>query len=312
MNTNAGRQVIGAIEQHLLLPTPTQPLEDPWLAERGVVCLVKRDDLMHPLISGNKWRKLKYLIGSIADGGSSTVLSFGGAYSNHLLALAEVAFLAGFESIGVVRGERTLPLNPVLAYCESRGMRLYYVDRGTYRRKHEPAFLRQLQETFGDFALIPVGGASPSALKGVAEMVAEISEPFSMITTAVGTGTTLAGLIASVQSHQACLGVACLKGASFLRNDVASLLAKSGIGDMDNWEMDLDHHFGGFAKSTPALNKFVSEFTNRTGVPIEPVYSGKMVSAVYDRIEDGRISAGQRVVLLHTGGLELSRLPAVH
>lgn len=258
----------------LRLPSPLERLDDERLG--GATLWVKRDDLIHPDFPGNKWRKLKYNLAAARRRGRSTLLTFGGAYSNHLLATAAAGHRFGFATVGVVRGEEHTPLNPVLARATALGMTLIYVDRAGYRDK--TSIEEQLRETYGDFFLIPEGGANPYALRGCAELVAEIDRDFDVLCFASGTGATLAGAATALRPHQRAVGFSVLKGG-FLTEQVRRLQAGYGH-ETDNWVIDDRFHFGGFAKRPGVLTDFVADFQHRHGIALDPIYEGKMMYAL--------------------------------
>ena len=231
------------------LPSPLQPLDDERLA--GLRVFVKRDDLIHPDFPGNKWRKLKYNL----PPDHSTLLTFGGAYSSHLRATAAAGRHFGFKTIGLVRGEERLPLNPVLSAAVADGMALTYLDRATYRRKEVPPDL-------GDFHLIPEGGANDEGRRGCAELVDEIDEPFDVICCSVGTGTTLAGIASRLGPAQRAIGYAAIKG------------------HRPHPDIEPGFHFGGYAKRTPALDAFIDDFRDRHGITLDRVYEAKMMYGI--------------------------------
>jgi 1-aminocyclopropane-1-carboxylate deaminase len=291
-------------------PIPLQELQDPELHTYGVQIMVKRDDLIHPQISGNKWRKLKYNLAAARQQGHHTLLTFGGAYSNHILAVAAAGELAGFTTIGIIRGEQHEPLNSTLQWASNHGMVLHYIDRESYRQKSEKNFQQQLIEKFGPCYIIPEGGSNGYAVQGCAEIIAELPATYNYITTACGTGGTLAGLIAGLPGEKKALGFAALKGAQFLYDDVQRLLeaydalAQTGrTSNFNNWEINLDYHFGGYAKSKPELLEFIKKFITRNSILIEPVYTGKMFFGLYDLVRKGYFKRGETIVALHTGGL---------
>lgn len=290
----------------LLTPqaTPIQEIHDPVLEQAGVRLLVKRLDQVHPIISGNKWYKLKYNLLAARERGFETLLSFGGAYSNHIHALAGAGYVYGFKTIGVIRGEEYLPLNPTLQFAVDHGMQLVYLNRADYRLKDSNEIIERLEEKFGDFYLIPEGGSNALAVKGCAEIIAEIDLPFDVIACACGTGGTLAGLIAGLEGKRQALGVAVLKGAEFLRTDVRNLLQESVAHQYNNWQINLDYHFGGYAKTTESLIRFIREFESKHGIPLEQVYTGKLMFGLYDLLVAGRFQRGQIVLALHSGGLQ--------
>lgn len=278
----------------LRLPSPVAELRDDRLG--GVRVLLKRDDLIHPEVPGNKWRKLKYNVAAARDLGARTLLTFGGAYSNHLRATAAVGHYGGFATIGVVRGEEHLPLNPSLAYAEQRGMRLTYLDRTSYRAKTSDEVIDRLRREFGDFYLIPEGGSNTAALLGCAELPAEIVEPFDVLVCAVGTGGTLAGVAAGLEPRQVAIGVPVLKAS--LDADVAGLQRAAYGKRVGNWRLEGDYHFGGYAKRMPELDGFVDDFEARHSLRLDWVYEAKMMYALFDQVRRGAFAAGTTVVAL--------------
>jgi 1-aminocyclopropane-1-carboxylate deaminase len=237
----------------------------------------------------NKARKLKYNLGH------PRVLTFGGAYSGHIRAVAEAGRRDGFATIGVIRGEETLPLNPSLAYAESCGMRLTYLDRGTYRRKHTPEVQAALREQWGDVAILPEGGSNAAAVRGCAELPGEIGGDYDVICCAVGTGGTLAGIAAGLPEGRRAIGFAVLKGAGFLDDEVARLQREAYGRVWPNWSINLDYHFGGYARSTPVLDDFIAKYR------VEGVYVGKMLYGVFDLVRQGAFQPGTRIVAVVTG-----------
>ncbi len=284
--------------------TPLVELQDARLESFGVRLFVKRLDLVHPVVSGNKWYKLKYNLKQAHQQGFDTLLSFGGAYSNHIHALAGAGQAEGFNTIGIIRGEAHHPLNSTLQYATDQGMSLDYISRADYRLKNTPEFLDGLAERYGSFFLIPEGGSNAFALTGVQEIIASIDEPYDVVATACGTGGTLAGLIAGLAGAKQALGIAALKGAGFLASDVAALLAQAGLPAFGNWRIDTNYHFGGYAKTKPELLAFMADFEQRHHIPLEPVYTGKMFYALFDKIKRAEFARGTTLVALHTGGLQ--------
>jgi 1-aminocyclopropane-1-carboxylate deaminase len=278
------------------LPSPLAELPDDRLAGSGVSLYVKRDDLIHPDVPGNKWRKLKYNLTAAKEQGHSRLLTFGGAYSNHLRATAAAGRYIGFETIGVVRGEEHLPLNESLAYAVSQGMRLTYLDRETYRRKTEPDVVASLVAEFGPCYVLPEGGSNGLAVRGCAELPAEIDLNFDVICCACGTGGTLAGIAAGLGGdYQRALGFAVLKGGHFLDNEVRRLQVEYGT-VTDNWSIDYDFHFGGYAKRKPELDAFIADFQERHGITLDWVYEAKMLYGLFARIAEGQFPTGTTIV----------------
>lgn len=292
--------------QQRLAPSPLTVINDPLFSQHGLQVIIKRDDLLHPVISGNKWRKLKYVLDHALKLGADTIVSMGGAYSNHLHALAYAGKALGLKTRGLVRGEAPTTLNPTLLDLQRWGMQLQFVSRSDYRQlrayqAHDS--LPGLQT--GDYWLTE-GGATELALRGVAEIITEIDCPFDVLMTACGTGTTLAGLIASAPGAAKILGIAALKGGAYLNDEIVKLLP-AAYHHSENWSLLTDYHHGGFAKTTPQLLDFISMFQHRHGIELEAVYTGKVLFALYDLAEQGYFAPRKRIVLLHTGGLQGAR-----
>ncbi|GLW97827.1 1-aminocyclopropane-1-carboxylate deaminase [Microtetraspora sp. NBRC 16547] len=276
------------------MPSPIEEVRDERLG--GVRLLLKRDDLIHPEISGNKWRKLKYNLGP------GRVLTFGGAYSNHIRAVAAAGAAYGFETIGVIRGEEHLPLNPSLAYAVSRGMRLTYLDRSTYRRKHTPEVIDALRAEFGDFRLLPEGGSNAAAVRGCAEIPAELDaqlDSYDLVCCPVGTGGTLAGIAAGLAPGREAVGFSVLKGGEFLAGEVARLQREALGRVTGNWRIECGFHFGGYARSRPELEEFASDFAVRHGLRLDLIYVAKMMYGIYALARE--LAPGTVVVALITG-----------
>ena len=278
------------------LPSPLEAVDDERLSRRGVELLLKRDDLIHPDLPGNKWRKLGPNLAAARAAGHTTLLTFGGAYSNHLAATAAAGYYFGFETVGVVRGEEHLPLNEVLATAVRFGMRLMYLDRATYREKHTAGVLGRMRDLFGDCYVLPEGGSNALAVQGCGALAEEISEPFDVAAVAVGTGGTLAGVAGGLRSGQRAVGFAVLKGGGFLRDDVAAYQASAFGGVTANWRIETEFHFGGYGKRTGELDAFVDEFEGRHGVRLNWVYEGKMMFGLYALVERGVFAMGTTVV----------------
>ena len=285
----------------LRLPSPLVQLRDDRLDVRGVALYLKQDDLIHTDMPGNKWRKLKYNIVAAREQGASTLLTFGGAYSNHIRAVAAAADHFGFRSIGVIRGERHNPLNEVLRFSEDHGMTLIYMDRATYREKSSREALAELHARFGEFFLIPEGGSNDHALRGCAELVEEIDIDFDIICCPCGTGGTLAGIASGLREAQRAIGFSALKGGRFLNDDVVRL-QKSALGSAtQNWSIEQDFHFGGFGKKNSALASFIQEFEREHHIRLDWVYVAKMMSGLFSLIENGRFNCGSTVIAVVTG-----------
>ena len=285
-------------EKHIKIPTPLQEIREKLFESKGVRVFVKRDDLCHPDISGNKFRKLKYTLEFAKSQGKTALLTFGGAYSNHIRAVAEAGRLFDFETRAFIRGEELHEdSNSCLAYAHQRGMKLMFIDREAYRDKENLA-----KDYLHTHFIIPEGGSMPTALPGLAELVDEdeIVINSNYICTAVGTGGTMAGLLSNKDYQGKVLGFAVLKDGGFLENDISELLDNKAI----KKHINLDFHFGGYAKYTPELIEFCLDFEQKHNIPLEQVYTGKMVFGFYDLLQKDYFKPGSTIILLHTGGLQ--------
>ncbi len=264
---------------------------------------IKREDLIHPLVSGNKWRKLKYNMIEAHKMGFLNVLTFGGAFSNHIYATAAAGAACGINTIGVIRGEILEPLNSTLSQAVDWGMQLVAVSREEYRNKSAPDFLAKLKSRFGKFYLIPEGGSNTLALKGCAE-IAAISQKFDYWCVSCGTGGTLAGLLSGLSRKEKVIGFSALKGGTFLEKDIRALLTNAKVKTHIQWELNHEYHFGGYAKITRELLGFINEFKDRYKILLDPIYTGKMMFGVIDLINNGCFPADSNILAIHTGGLQ--------
>ncbi|MEE1769577.1 pyridoxal-phosphate dependent enzyme [Streptomyces sp. JV185] len=282
-----------------VLPSPLQPVEDGRFARHGVRLLLKRDDLIHPDLPGNKWRKLSLNLRAAAG---RTVLTFGGAYSNHLRATAAAGRLFGFRTVGVVRGDELAdrPLNPSLARCAADGMTLHFMDRATYRAKGDPEVLAGLLSAFGECCVIPEGGSNALAAQGCTELGRELRGRAGTVAVACGTGGTLAGLAAGLAPGQRALGVPVLRGG-FLGEAVRELQREAFGGPAGSWSLDERFHFGGYARTTPALHAFADDFEQRHGLPVERLYVAKLLYALTELAGEGAFPPGTTVAAVVTG-----------
>ncbi|KAA2219936.1 1-aminocyclopropane-1-carboxylate deaminase/D-cysteine desulfhydrase [Maribacter flavus] len=277
-----------------------QYVELPILREKQVVLAIKREDLIHPLISGNKFRKLKYNILKAQESGHTKIVTFGGAFSNHIAATSAAAKIANLEAIGVIRGEElvnTWRENPTLKRAHENGMRFKFVSREIYRQRSEPEFLISLQNEFGDFYPIPEGGTNDLAIKGCEEILHPLDTEFDFICVCVGTGGTMTGLINVSGNNQQVLGFPVLKG-DFLSTEIKKLSGKK------NWSLNQKYHFGGYAKINEELVHFINRFKQQTGIPLDPVYTGKMMYGLLDMVRNDNFAPGTRILAIHTGGLQ--------
>ncbi len=270
----------------------------------GVELWIKREDKIHEFVSGNKFRKLKYNISAAKHYKHSKILTFGGAYSNHIVATAVAGNLNGLQTIGVVRGEElaenfeeVLKTNCTLKVAQEHGMEFKFVSRAMYRNKTEVSFINSLREVFGDFYLIPEGGTNPLAIKGCAEILSNEDQKFDYICTAVGTGGTISGVINSLCFHQKVIGFPALKG-DFLFDEIRKYATK------ENWTLNSDYNFGGYGKFNEDLIHFINKFTSETSILLDPIYTGKMLFGIVDLINKGKFKRGSKILAIHTGGIQ--------
>jgi 1-aminocyclopropane-1-carboxylate deaminase len=289
-------------------PSVLSKIEDALLEKHQIELWIKRDDLLHPIISGNKWRKLKYSLNHALDLGANTIVSMGGAYSNHLHALAYAGKELGLKTIGLIRGEPSTILTPSLLDMQHWGMELRFVSRSDYRLLRQYKQWNALPNLKTGQYWLSEGGAHTLALRGVAELLSEIDIPYDVLCVPCGTGTTLAGLVNGVTDDVSVLGFAALKNAGFLTADINTLLPHSRT----NWQLLLDYHFGGFAKTNTELLSFMNDFEVKNQIPLDPVYTGKMLYALYDLIKKQSFKADQRIIAVHTGGLQGKRSLLIH
>ena len=277
-----------------------QRVEIPGLDSFEVGLYLKRDDLLHPIISGNKLRKLKYNLQRAKKEKYTKLLTFGGAYSNHILAVACAGHEHGFETIGIIRGEELQNQwkdNPTLKRAFAYGMHLDFVSREEYREKNTKRFVEVLQTKYENPMILPEGGTNALAVKGCMEILTEEDASFDHVCCAVGTGGTISGVINASEQHQTVLGFPALKG-DFLKADIATFVKR------DNWNLISDYHFGGYGKVNEVLVNFINTFKKETGIPLDPVYTGKMMFGIVDLIQKGHFQKGSKILAIHTGGLQ--------
>ncbi len=271
---------------------------------QNISLYIKREDLLHSEVSGNKFRKLKYNLLKARDENKDTLLTFGGAFSNHIAAVAAAGHLLGFNTIGVIRGDElekdihiTLLKNPTLRYAVSKGMKLTFVSREEYRQKSDPKFIENLRSQIGDFFLLPEGGTNKLAIKGCEEVLTGSDHKYDFICCPVGTGGTIAGLINSAQSSQKILGFPALKG-NFLIDEISQYTSAQ------NWKLITDYHFGGYGKVSAELINFINDFSKKYHIPLDPVYTGKMIFGIFDLVGKSAFPQNSRILAIHTGGLQ--------
>ncbi|MEL6944666.1 MAG: pyridoxal-phosphate dependent enzyme [Bacteroidota bacterium] len=286
------------MSEQFVLPSPIQELSHPLFQAKKVQVFVKRDDLIHPIISGNKWRKLKYNLEAAREQNFPTLLTFGGAFSNHIAATAVAGQVFGFQTIGIIRGEEYLPLNPTLKLAKEKQMRLIYVNRSDYRTKDRLALAESLVTE--PFYFIPEGGTNALALKGCGEILEEeSSQQFNYICVSCGTGGTISGIIQAAKRDQKVIGFSALKG-DFLKKEIINLLGRK----YDNWTLQTDYHFGGYAKFKGELIDFINQFRAEHFIQLDPIYTSKLFYGVLDLIKKNYFPENSKILVIHTGGLQ--------
>lgn len=281
-----------------------QQVQLPILEEKGIELWIKREDKIHEFVSGNKFRKLKYNILEAKKQQKNTLLTFGGAFSNHIVATAVAGNLSGLKTIGVVRGEELanklneiLLENKTLYTANKNGMKFEFVTRENFRRKTDKDFINELRKKFGDFYLVPEGGTNELAIKGCEEILTEEDQKFDYICSAVGTGGTISGLINSAKNHQHIIGFPALKG-NFLSEEIKKLTQKQ------HWQLQTEYHFGGYAKYNEELIRFINSFKEKTQIPLDPIYTAKMLFGILDLITKNKYPKNTKILAIHTGGLQ--------
>jgi 1-aminocyclopropane-1-carboxylate deaminase len=268
------------------------------LNSKKISLFIKREDLIHPFISGNKFRKLKYNLLEAKLKNKNTILTFGGAYSNHIAAVAFAGKENNFKTIGVIRGEELatkIDENPTLKFAKKCGMEFVFISRNEYQNKETLSFLNHLK--LSDFYLLPEGGTNLLAIKGCEEILTDDDNCYNYICSSVGTGGTISGLINASNKNQKIIGFPALKG-NFLQKDICKFAKKN------NWELNNDYHFGGYAKVTPELIYFINQFNKDHHILLDPIYTGKMVFGVIDLINKNYFPDGSKILMIHTGGIQ--------
>ncbi len=277
-----------------------QPVDHPVFQQRGLEVYIKRLDLLNLPVSGNKFYKLKYNLEKAKSTGSKTILTFGGAFSNHILATALAGKENQLKTIGIIRGEELAnrwQQNPTLAKASEAGMEFNFISRRQYRSKYDKDFLDNLKKRYGTFYLVPEGGTNSLAVRGCEEILLEADKDFDTVICPVGTGGTLAGIANSAAAGQTVLGFACLKG-DFLKEDICKFTS------VKNWELSGDYHFGGYAKVSRELIDFINGFRKSNRIELDPIYTGKMIYGFIDLAKKGHFARGTSILVVHTGGLQ--------
>lgn len=305
-------------------PIPLETIHHPLFAEKGLTLQILRTDKTDPIISGNKWFKLKHNLIAAKKQNYKTLLSFGGPYSNHLHALASAGKANGFNTIGIIRGEEHLPLNPTLSDVTTQGMKLFYLNRQTYRNKHQPEVIQQIKELIAaedpfcegkladQFYLVPEGGTNALAVLGASEIASFIPDDADYVCVPCGTGGTMAGIITGLNllnSHKTkVLGFPAMKGGQFLKPVIQELLNTQKKGPaITQWELLYDWSFGGFGKINQQLALFIHDFEKKYQVELDPVYTAKMMCAMVSMVDKDFFPKGSKIIAIHTGGLQGKR-----
>lgn len=282
---------------------PLQPLKTVWLSSTQTEAVMLRLDLLHPQVSGNKWFKLKYNIEAAIQQNKDTILTFGGVRSNHIAATAAAARYFKIKSVGIIRGEAIQADNPTLQHATKNGMQLHFISREAYRHKATDPFLQELQNKFPRAFIVPEGGNNLLGIKGAGEILQLCNTShFTHICCPVGTGTTLAGLIAAARPSQEIIGFSALKKAK----DQCAFIERylSTMPDHAGWKINTDYHFGGFAKRSKQLNDFMLDFYTECDVELDFVYTAKMMFGIKDLVEQKYFPSGSKLLIIHTGGLQ--------
>lgn len=287
----------------LSLPSPLQRFTPNWPGAEKVTLWIKRDDLIHPIISGNKWRKLSQLL---ADNAATIphIVSFGGGFSNHLHALGWCCQQLGIEFTALIRGNYADSPTPMLTDLSRWQANIRYLTKLEYKQRDEPDFIAALSEQYPRALIIPEGGSQQAALTGVQPLLEECQIPFDKIITPVASGATMAGIISGASARQQVLGIAVLNGVGYLENLVAQFLPTNSS---RNWQILHQYHHGGYARTSPALLTLCKQMRQEYAIPVEPVYSGKVFYAVQELLAQGAFAAGEQVIIVHTGGLQGAR-----
>ena len=277
----------------------------PILEEKKVELSIKREDLIHPYVSGNKFRKLKYNLEEAKKLKKKAVLTFGGAFSNHILATSVAGKLCGLKTFGVIRGDelgknvtKTLEENPTLRKAQENGMKLQFVSREEYRQKTSFGFIEKMKNKWGDFYLIPEGGTNILSVQGCEEILTKDDKKFNYVCAALGTGGTISGVINSLGRRQKVIGFPALKG-QFLSEEI-----KKYTTIRKSWRLQKGYHFGGYAKHTEELITFINKFKEDTGIQLDPIYTGKMLFGILDLVEKDSFEEGSKILAIHTGGIQ--------
>lgn len=288
----------------ITLPSPLEPFKPDWPGADRVNLWIKRDDLIHPVVSGNKWRKLSELLTRQADS-CRHIVSFGGGFSNHLHALGWCCHQLGISMTAIIRGDYQANPTPLILDLMRWQADIQFVTKIEYQRRHDADYQALLARRFPDALIIPEGGSQAQALSGIKTMLAECQIPFDQIITPVASGATMAGMVAGINDKQRVLGIAVLKGVGYLENLVTQFLPEHAN---RHWQILHEFHHGGYARTSPELLALCKAMHQQFAVEVEPVYSGKVFFALKQLLNTSYFPAGQNIIIVHTGGLQGARI----
>lgn len=278
----------------------TQQITSPIFKSKKIKLYIKRIDLIHPYVSGNKFYKLKYNFSELKKQKKDKVLTFGGAYSNHIIATSFLAKENSIKSVGIIRGEKHSPLNPTLYFAKKQGMELHYVSREEYKNKHKAYYIDQLKKRFGDFYLLPEGGSNSLAVKGTKEIICS-DDSNDYICCSIGTGGTIAGIMNNSKKYQNIIGFPALKSYSDLENTIKRWSKRN------NLRLEYGYVGNGYAKISKDLIKFINKFYEDYNIPLDAIYNGKMMMGVFDLASKDYFKEGSSILAIHTGGIQGNR-----
>jgi 1-aminocyclopropane-1-carboxylate deaminase len=288
----------------LLTPISTDKVRNDLLAEKQIELSVLRLDKMHHWISGNKYFKLKYNLQEAIEKKYKTILTFGGAFSNHIVATAAAGKMLDLKTIGIIRGEKTEPLNSSLTFAESRGMNLNFISRNDYQKKDESEYLSFLKNKFGDCFIIPEGGSNKNGVRGCTEILNYCNEDFDVVSCSCGTGTMLSGIILSLKQNQKAIGFSVFKNGAFLNNEIEKRLTDFNFSGNNNYEIKTDYHFGGYGKINDELVSFYKKILKENNIELDLVYTAKMMFGIFDLIGKNHFQPKTKILAIHSGGVQ--------
>ncbi len=283
---------------------PIEPFNHPLLLQHDVSIFIKRDDLLHSVVSGNKLYKLMLNLEQFKREDKKTLITFGGAYSNHLHATAFMGRRLGIQTVAIVRGEQLVPLNPTLKDCTDWGMIIEPVSRGLYRQKHQAPEIQSIIDKYPSPYVVPEGGANRLGVLGAAKMLDDVDqESLDIVVVACGTGVTMAGLISGCEPHVRVIGFPALKAEKWMGDEVRGWLGVITCAN-NNWALQHGFHFGGYGKTKPDLLEFMGDMEAGYNLLLDPIYTGKAFYGLLKMIENGEIARGSNVLFIHSGGLQ--------